>query len=192
VYADVDPVNRRDPSGRMSLLDVGVAMAIMGTNATGNFPTGMAGAALYFENGEHYFDYINVVCYKSEENCNTWNVYQGLLRWPAPVQGAGLGLGRPVTSAPAGETVILWGNNPVTSRRLPGQYAVRNDTQPGHVFKGYVEREVVVKANGIYIHSLGYGVGARPIVNVIVAKVIWEAMDAAISSWVKDGASLSF
>jgi RHS repeat-associated protein len=157
LYANVDPVNRIDPSGMFSLYEGSAITNIIGIFATA---TNLA-LTDYFLNSNapsrltHHYKYDTEICEISNPRCTKQRVFEGLLLFPAPFT-SNVG---PVHSGDKNN--LCFGGylcQPIVHEVHASQFLVVNKTLPGHIFwDGHVDRSVVTKGNELAIVSEGSG-----------------------------------
>jgi RHS repeat-associated protein len=185
LYANADPSNKIDPSGHMSLgsLMAGInVQAILVNTAVGvpSFAIGFAAGDGVLNAGiPHVYEEENEVCTKSpapNDPCNFDNVYQGLLRYPAPFMFGG----DPVYDGKE-TTLVLFR----TVRHSVSRGRVVNTTMPNHLlYPGYVDRTVEESGNSISVRTYGEGSGAFPLLNTYFSDPLWSSVDRQIRNYV--------
>ncbi|EFO30072.1 putative YD repeat-containing protein [Roseibium sp. TrichSKD4] len=132
----------------------------------------------------HLYTLESPICNLSDGNCSVENVYEQLLKNPAP------GMEQNNTPVVSGQISIadlgLPGQiddiGPVRHIVNPADYSVRNDTVDGHILHpGSVVRRVVARDGKVFIQTLGEGTGALPRINEATAGVLWGNVDKFIS-----------
>jgi RHS repeat-associated protein len=186
VYANSNSVNIIDPSGNFGfLVGFGIGFSIgfgLGTYISYAPATGIqkeqgGNSSLYktFESSDpryHRF-YLKTDITSGDQDTAKF-VYKTLKHYAAPRTDFS-------TEVYSGQVSSLLGNNPVVHILYDDILALVNYTRPEHIFyEGKVVRQVKMSGGRISIESTGDGIGEHPLLNKIIFKIGFKALDMAI------------
>jgi hypothetical protein len=127
----------------------------------------------------HQYTVTDFICYAAQSGCTPQNVYDQLLRYPAPFAD-----GNPVSD---GEISYIPGLGHIRHTVDPSHCSVSNITEPDHLLNpGQVTRSVVQGSDGsISVVTTGTGDGSFATLNDAFAAPLWGAVDWNVASpWV--------
>lgn len=194
-YAEGDPVNRIDPSGHLSMIEIGVGISagtILGLTAQ-TVVGGLYNSHVSADGRPtHYYETNQIqVCSAASPRCTPENVYQAMLRMPAPAHidpdfGAPFENGQEVY---AGWLVFPGGM--VVLRRFDDQLTHVNQTTKVHLLhNGKITRTAQQGMGGVTIKTVGQGDNHTAFIalaNERVGKATFESLDRTIKAWLESG-----
>lgn len=189
VYANQNPVNIIDPSGKFGVAAFAIGFSIgFGLGSAAHYPAtgikkeqgGNSSLGPYFDpfdNRYHRF-YLKTNIASGDEK-RSKEVYELVRRFPAPRAFGDYRL--PVYNGQRSDLIGITSPNPVVHILYEGELALVNATLPGHLLHpGKTVRQVVRKGGNISIETTGDGIGRFPLVNYVMFKILFKALDTAI------------
>jgi RHS repeat-associated protein len=186
IYANSNPVNIIDPSGKFGLTDFAIGFSIgfgLGLGAA-YFPSSLfndeeGDTSIGPQYDKEHFLYHKYYLETRVDIANDPSLldiaFKALKRYPAPGADGSREVqsGDRTNASPFG---IAFGS--VVHQVLDGNHTVINITEPNHLLhEGKVIRRVKQKSDGIYIETTGDGIGSFPALNVVLSKPAWRLVD---------------